>query len=555
MRIDIPVAFMLVPLYHWCTYDLSDAVVFPTGLFCMHEDGMKRSFKATIVFILLSLLTLFPNISKADADATTFTLADFEGGLDSRGVTDTALGGDLRTTLSWTREDPESLASDGINYFDVFADDDDDDEFVDYQMNLSPQNWDSFTTLAVRLRVSCDDGCMTNPGVQFFIHSTDSITTTDNITTTMDNGYHNLGTYYPGQSKTTLSLDIGSAPNRDQIDQVMVRVRESYFSDGPSDTAYERVELFDMSLIGNITVPKTVSSAQFGTVVSKGAWDYGPSVIQDGDIYRMYWCSSDGYGDSIWYATSVDGLNWTDEHSIISPTPNSLETKGNPDGHTCDPSIVKVNNIYYLYYTATAANGSQSSVNNQIFLATSHDGITWTKYPDNTNPKPVISNTINSGKYGVGQSTVMYINGKFWQFYTNTDRGGTMLAISYDGITWRNQNCSFICYPVVNSFNFVPTYLTKYNVFFAAVACCEDHNGGIYYFFSKDGYNWQPSHLGDNSMLLPPVGGNRTAAHNGGFLTNPLGLNSTNQLKFYYGAGTPNALSWDIDLTNITVDP
>ena len=203
-----------------------------------------------------------------------------------------------------------------------------------------------------------------------------------------------------------------------------------------------------------------------------------------------------------------------------------------------------------MYYTAAPLAGT----NNQIFLTTSTNGINWSKYTGtNGQITAVIPDIAQSGQYGIGQSTVIYLNGKFYHYYTNTDKGGEMLAVSGDGKNWYDgvtlhpvsQNDG---YPVINSNNFVPTYLWRYNVFVAFRASDELTNRGLYYIFSTDGITWQTET--ESQKLL--TGSTRGALHNLGVMTDVNGTHSTGTvLNTYYGAGNccNDSGSWNIDRT------
>jgi hypothetical protein len=73
---------------------------------------------------------------------------------------------------------------------------------------------------------------------------------------------------------------------------------------------------------------------------------------------------------------------------------------------------------------------------NDVFLATSGDGIQWTMYPDNDNPQPVIERQPPTvGEYGAGQPSVLYLDGKFIMYFLDqTDPDGLYRAESTDGI-------------------------------------------------------------------------------------------------------------------------
>ncbi|MBI2627970.1 MAG: peptidoglycan-binding protein [Candidatus Niyogibacteria bacterium] len=331
-----------------------------------------------------------------------------------------------------------------------------------------------------------------------------------------------------------------------------------------------RAKINEVCLARNLAVSSTVpdsdsnifpgiSSSSFvsNAIKRPDVYDYGPSIINDGGVYRMYWCSARvGGGDSVWYAQSSDGINWSNLRIVLNPTLNSEETDFESNGHICDPSVIKFNGSYYLYYTAASLSG----VNNEIFLARSSDGINWTKYPSNSAPQAVIKNTTRSGKYGIGQSAVFFLNGKFYHYFTDIDRGGEMLAFSTDGINWTIQNNN---QPVFLTTNFVPVYLKDYKIFFAAYAHNELNHNDLYYSFSKDGITWDPKTFSDSRKIT--ISGNRGSTHNIGILTDIAGNVSGSSILVYYGAGDAeivpiggsfsNAGSWDIDISRINFSP
>ena len=132
---------------------------------------------------------------------------------------------------------------------------------------------------------------------------------------------------------------------------------------------------------GTLTADNYRSSS--GDVVNNSVYDYAPSVMQDG-MYRMWWCgAAESPGDNILYAesTSLDGPF----HARNSTAPYQVVFKGTNNGtsfdstHTCDPSVLRVNGVYYMYYGGLRDGTNQ--LNNQytaIGIASSSDGISWT---------------------------------------------------------------------------------------------------------------------------------------------------------------------------------
>jgi len=109
---------------------------------------------------------------------------------------------------------------------------------------------------------------------------------------------------------------------------------------------------------------------------------FNPSVLYEDGIFRMvYRATNDtknyekgGYMSSIGYAESTDGVHFTRfPEPIIKPDMEYEAILG------CeDPRITKVDDEYFLYYTAVGGTWEKWEV--RIALATSKDLKTWKKY-------------------------------------------------------------------------------------------------------------------------------------------------------------------------------
>lgn len=145
--------------------------------------------------------------------------------------------------------------------------------------------------------------------------------------------------------------------------------------------------------------------------------------MQDG-VYRMWWCGGIA-GDHILYAeaSSLDGP-W---HAHGSSTPGTYDDVFQPTGngadfdgvHTCDPSVVRVDGVYYLYYGGL---GSQAgSDTTQIGAARSDDGMSWARLNGGA---PIIVpardwHTVVNG-YGAGQPSAVALDGWIYLIFTDT---------------------------------------------------------------------------------------------------------------------------------------
>jgi hypothetical protein len=92
-------------------------------------------------------------------------------------------------------------------------------------------------------------------------------------------------------------------------------------------------------------------------------------------VYKAWWCSGFA-GDAIYYSTSNSlAGGWSSPLKVFEGTQNLSHWDGQ---HTCDPSVLKVNDVYYMYYGGSAGPNSPFGDTN-VGLATSIDGLTWTR--------------------------------------------------------------------------------------------------------------------------------------------------------------------------------
>lgn len=188
------------------------------------------------------------------------------------------------------------------------------------------------------------------------------------------------------------------------------------------------------------------------------AWDDEkteiPTVILDNGVYKMWYGGSGsdisvgGAGTKTGYAESIDGISWT--RLAVGQSPHGkaglVYIPGfavGDAGVTSDPVVLKKNSTYYMWYNAFGA------VNDiHISLATSSDGINWTREPGNPvmSPDPA---TWEDGGPGVITSDVSHptvlsndAEGNFVMWYGSFDATaqetytGIGFAASVDGIDW-----------------------------------------------------------------------------------------------------------------------
>jgi len=161
-------------------------------------------------------------------------------------------------------------------------------------------------------------------------------------------------------------------------------------------------------------------------------WISAPSVLFDGNTYRMWYNGYDGGHWRIGYATSSDGVIW--EKHLANPVLNLGPGGAWDQIHVFDPTVVFHDNIYEMWYS-----GDDDS-NNRIGYATSTDGIVWKKHPNN----PVL----DVGPGGAFDhiyadiSNVIINKGAYEMWYVgeaDTDPSNNRIgyAASFDGIVWK----------------------------------------------------------------------------------------------------------------------
>lgn len=230
-------------------------------------------------------------------------------------------------------------------------------------------------------------------------------------------------------------------------------------------------------------------------------YDWKCSVIQDGDIYKMYWCRQYNQ-DAIWYAESTDMKTWTNEQVVLDIPAESFYDREWLKLHCANPSVVIVDGTYYLFFEGPSTVLATGECDNQVFLATSTDGLNFTMYPSNEDPQPIVKmpeEKMGEGRYGVGQPSVVYKDGLFHLWYTDAVDGSFMrYATSEDGIHFGNYEdhpvvfdaaTVGVCYNALIDKYIMAYRLDKHEAVDASLTRRVD----IYLNFSDDGIHWETS--------------------------------------------------------------
>ncbi|MEN6387011.1 MAG: hypothetical protein ABFD79_17670 [Phycisphaerales bacterium] len=236
-----------------------------------------------------------------------------------------------------------------------------------------------------------------------------------------------------------------------------------------------------------------------GTSPTDGKYDWGACSFLDTDgKYKMWWTRQGNPNcDRIFYADSNDGQHWFNTQQVLSPLGGSTQEQV----HVAHPSVVKVGATYYMFYEAP------NLLQGQIFLATSTNGINWTRYPSANNPQPIIA--IPSGTptepYGLGMPCVFYKDGQFHMFYMSNLTGWpdqTRYAVTSDPTNWGPVSSHTIACAGAAGLDVTwNSALNKYVALYVCDGADTDGTNNTYIFTSTDGVNWNN---GDGANYYQP---------------------------------------------------
>lgn len=216
---------------------------------------------------------------------------------------------------------------------------------------------------------------------------------------------------------------------------------------------YEAVPGGNKSLCAYATSKDGVSWTRYAknpVMSPSAAWEGGTdnatgetsptSVLKEHGIYRLWYHGFSGGSErQIGYATSLDGISWNKyaQNPVLTPGAG-----GDWDAESvCEPNVVHVGATYYMYYSHCVGNGG-------IGLATSSDGVSWTKYTGN----PVIATGAGWENQQVDWAGVYHDGKLFHVWYLGrkaSDTGGFSLghAFSSDGKTFTKSAANPVLAP------------------------------------------------------------------------------------------------------------
>lgn len=147
-------------------------------------------------------------------------------------------------------------------------------------------------------------------------------------------------------------------------------------------------------------------------------------VIKVGDLYYVWYSKGpikSGYNATVWYATSPDGIHWTEKGQAVGKGGDGTWDFGS----VFTPGILVAENRYWLFFTGTSHPFQQGEPDSKIGLAVaeSPDG-PWEKLKNN----PILRNSENKGDFDsllIDDSCAMIRNGKIFLYYKGRQQGKT----------------------------------------------------------------------------------------------------------------------------------
>ena len=166
-------------------------------------------------------------------------------------------------------------------------------------------------------------------------------------------------------------------------------------------------------------------------------WKTGPRVVIRMGLtdYRM-WYEAVGTDSltCVALATSRDGLSWTKKGVVLSPSGMDTWEKKEVSPN----SILVEGGVYRMWYHAGGyPEGSRRMGKAAIGLATSTDGLAWTRHPGNPVLETGPAGSID--ELQVAEPRILHVGKQLWMYYTAVDvkkRKSLCVATSSDGIQW-----------------------------------------------------------------------------------------------------------------------
>jgi predicted GH43/DUF377 family glycosyl hydrolase len=195
---------------------------------------------------------------------------------------------------------------------------------------------------------------------------------------------------------------------------------------------------------------------------AKGVSDAIPLV--DGDTWMLFYSArAEGENLEFWLGGSSIGLTTSSEPTGPWTTGKPVLTVGSrgewDSAYIVPSNVIDTEDGYRIYYTAGSDPGE---VNKMCGMATSQDGVTWTKYDDPSTTEPpfaesdpiLVPNTSGSASTGV-RCFVLKTDSGWEMFYEGWHPSQIYYDTSPDGINWPK----LIKEPILGEERWYPTVL------------------------------------------------------------------------------------------------
>ncbi len=285
-----------------------------------------------------------------------------------------------------------------------------------------------------------------------------------------------------------------------------------------------------------------------------GGWDgndaINPSVVKTTNTYIMYYTGNNGAGWRIGYAYSSDGINnWTASSNYVIPVGSS----DGWEKETATPTVlIDKNGVYNMWYTSTdTSHWSYGLDRFRIRNAVSTDGgAAWT--PDSGWELEGTAGKWDEGGLDRGRAIVIK-DGTYYMIYAGTGSDLNFklgLATSPDGVNWTKQNGGNALNIPLQAGELdtqsYPTVLYENGIFKMWYEAATSSGTQIDYAESPDGINWTLP-ADQNPVLTRGTSGFDSVA-----LEPNVILHENDQYKLYYSGYDGN--KWSIGLATLQAD-
>lgn len=238
------------------------------------------------------------------------------------------------------------------------------------------------------------------------------------------------------------------------------------------------IKYYVLMVILNATYPALTYAREFEAAENRGAraivvrpgYDYAAALMSEPESNKVWWCGNlPGFsGDQILYLDNLDDqTHYTSSDERIKNVFGPSGNKNRFDSeHTCDPSVIRVDGRYYMYYSGIDVLKKRllKLLNpTAIGVAVSMDGVHWTRENDGVPIVKAVSTT--EGKrntYGAGQPAVVFVFPYYYMLFTDTTAPIAGSNIGANLFVIRSRDPLFSTFEELLQEGFTPAIPEKY---------------------------------------------------------------------------------------------